>query len=53
MNDQKIQMSLSISKKLLDKIEKDIEGKDRSEKIVKVVTKGYELLTEKQEWTSS
>jgi len=43
----KTPINISISKKLLKKIEKDIEGKNRSEKIVKVVTKGYEILTEK------
>jgi len=47
MNDSKTKISVSFPKALLAKIEKDIEGKKRSEKIVKVVTKGYEILTEK------
>ena len=43
LNDRKTPINISISKKLLAKIEKDIEGKNRSKKILKCVRIGFQI----------
>jgi len=40
-------ITISIPKKLLEKIEKHIEGKNRSDKLRKCLVKGIEIVTSK------
>ena len=40
-------IEIEISKALLAKIEKDIKGQNKSEKVLKCVIKGFKKLTEK------
>lgn len=45
MKDKKIKVSFRISKADLAKIEENIEGKSKNEKVAKAIEKGYNLLT--------
>jgi hypothetical protein len=51
-NDPHIRVNLRISKSLLEKIEQNVEGKNRSQKIVKTVAQGYEILVGERGSTS-
>lgn len=45
--DRKVGINIGISRKLLKKIEENIEGKNRSRKITKCVDVGFKLLSQK------
>jgi hypothetical protein len=47
MNDKKVKVSFRISKQDLAKIEENIEGKSRSEKVTKAIEQGYEKIIAK------